>query len=933
MANIIGEPFRDYVCKQIKVRQKAHGTGTGGTLRTPEELTYLNSKTAWAKLASGIYIEGFRVGAGGKDEEINDGYAGVELAKNNVLFGGVSRLESGKLKQRGTYNDVNNIWDYFKGTYNVNANLDNNSVTGEFGLVPMPGITSVDVKCLNRGSIKKATVDIKCYSPEQFQILNLLYLRIGYTMLLEWGWAPYLDNNGQLVHDYTTIIENEFFNSANNHMSHLNFLKKINGYRAAKNGNYDALLCKVTNFTWTFSNDGSYDIQLSLISLGDVVESLKSNITPSYPMYQYINITYKLYNENGLITGRYPANPVNNNIAAYLFLNEISLSDIANPNGIDDETMADYDLCDIVNTLNGNRIDLAGWFVPPPPGGLYSVEPHLVISPLFSTKAEALNWIANSPYTAYTEISDFRSTNFDPFAGSSTQGEEYEFGSKLNYPPGSPNQAYFIEESGVFFNSYTVYVREYADPVNINITRDKKDVIYLNYNDQENDIDEINPDGYYMRLGHLLEYINNNVVPKIEQPGNLQNIIAIDYGQWSNYMYIFPYQISLDPRVCVFNPGEVIGPPTAEKKMFWTLPDWKKPEKGYGYIMNLYVSHNQIRKSIEDNLDDDNNLALFDFIESLCTELNKALGGVNNLEPVIDEEESILKIIDSSYNPNKKGDCYTLELYGYKGDTSNFVHDFEIKTEITNEFATMATIGSTAGGYVKGTENTMFSKWNKGLKDRYKEKLVPGDPLSRESGSAVEEPNKMYIDKIWNGGFSVWGCTEYDVENDVVRWDSLGLNSEIIDQNISIATEFYKYCHHEIQKNYNKEYSSPTNGFIPISLGITMEGLSGIKIYNQINVDTRFLPSDYLDSLKFIIKGVNHSIKEGNWDTNIETIVISQNETNNAIPQISGSILPGITPSPFPFVPSSSNSSFINTGSFGGFGGGSFGGGGATGTF
>ena len=57
-----------------------------------------------------------------------------------------------------------------------------------------------------------------------------------------------------------------------------------------------------------------------------------------------------------------------------------------------------------------------------------------------------------------------------------------------------------------------------------------------------------------------------------------------------------------------------------------------------------------------------------------------------------------------------------------------------------------------------------------------------------------------------------------------------------------------------------------------------MEGISGIKIYNAVNVDTRFLPSDYPDSLKFIIKGVNHSIKEGNWDTNIETVVIAQNE-------------------------------------------------------
>ena len=57
MANIIGEPFKNYVAKQINARQKAHGSGTDGTSRTPEQIAYLNSKTAWLKLASGIKID------------------------------------------------------------------------------------------------------------------------------------------------------------------------------------------------------------------------------------------------------------------------------------------------------------------------------------------------------------------------------------------------------------------------------------------------------------------------------------------------------------------------------------------------------------------------------------------------------------------------------------------------------------------------------------------------------------------------------------------------------------------------------------------------------------------------------------------------------------------------------------------------------------
>jgi len=865
MANIIGEPFHNYVANQITQRQKAHGSGTNGNPRTPDYYSYLNSKTAWVKLASGISIKPERIGEKGKDKNINDGYAWTELAKNYILFGGTSRLESGInsktniLKQRGTYNNVNNIWDYFKGAYNVNANLDDNSTTGEFGLVPMPGIISMEVKCLNRGSIKKATVNLKCYSPEQFQIINLLYLRIGYTMLLEWGWSPYLNNDGELVQDYTTIIENEFFNSANNNASHLSFLNKINGYRAAKNGNYDGLLCKVTNFTWTFAQDGSYDIQLSLISLGDVVESLKANITPSYPLFQFVNVAYALYNDKQEDEYILPT-PVNNTISAYLFIQKLLLDKENNPDGgIERSELYNVEACDVYCTIDGNRINLAGWFVPAPTDGSISLsEPFYETSEYFDTKREAIDWVKtinNGAYSGYPEVKT---------------RDELDNPNTLN--------AYVLEaleESNILFSTidYRAIVKSTPDPIPLPGQK-KTDVIYLNYNNGEDDIDEINDDGFYMRFGHLLKYVNDNVIPKIEN--SLTPIFTIDYGIWSNYMYIFPYQVSLDPRVCVVRGSELV----SKKDYFPTLNLWKRSDKGWAYPMNIYVSHNQINKSIQSNIDDNGNLAIFDFIQDICVELNKALGGVNNLEVIFDEEENILRIIDSSYNPKIKKNNYELELYGYNGSKSNFVHSFELKTEITNEFATMATVGSTAGGYVKGTENTMFSKWNKGLIDRFKEKLVPGDKLSRTSGSLVSEPNQMYTDKFWFGSYSAFGYTLLDVED----WDpfgpstSLGLNDEIIDQNIAIVTEFYKYCHSEIQTNYNKKYASPTTGFIPISLGVTMEGISGIKIYNAVNVDTRFLPSDYPDSLKFIIKGVNHSIKEGNWDTNIETVVIAQNE-------------------------------------------------------
>jgi hypothetical protein len=61
-----------------------------------------------------------------------------------------------------------------------------------------------------------------------------------------------------------------------------------------------------------------------------------------------------------------------------------------------------------------------------------------------------------------------------------------------------------------------------------------------------------------------------------------------------------------------------------------------------------------------------------------------------------------------------------------------------------------------------------------------------------------------------------------------------------------------------------------------------MDGLSGIKIYNEINAVTRFLPSNYPDNLRFIIKGVNHKLQNQDWETNIETVVIAQTDDINS---------------------------------------------------
>ncbi len=759
MPKIIGEHVPDYVAYQINKRQAVHGKTSA---RTQEEITYLNSKTAWIKLASGIALKDERLAKEKLATDANGktSYGWDTLAKDYVLFGGVARKSGRTLIQRGdNLGSKSGIYDSVTGAYNVNAE----GSSSEYGLHPMPGIISADIQCLNRGSIRKATVKIKCYTPEQFHIMDLLYLRIGYTMMLEWGHSMYLDNSGNLQKMGHTLIEaaDGFFAQTD----YYKMLPRIEGYRHDKFGNYDGLIAKVVNFSWSFAHDGSYDITLELISVGDVVESLKCNVVPPYELIKTIKKAYTDYvdSEGGPEEiGTSQDNPTNNIISAYLFQQKINLREM------------------------GVEVGLS-----------------------------LLNKDVTLTYS----------------------GGEVVLGATKIRPPGD--------------------------------TSAHNNVVYFAYNNGE-----LSDQGFYMRLGHLLEFIQKEIIPinnKTKKP-----LIYIDTYTGgtnmplTNRMYTMPYQVSLDPRVCIVNGRELVN----TKSFYNELDKWKIDGEDYAArTMNIYVNHGTINRLVSSNVDERGNFNLYEFLKSLCDELNKALGGINRLEPVVDEEKHTINIIDQTFSPKSPvGEKYGLELYGYNPsfNSSNFVRNMSLKTEITPDFATMATIGSTAGGYVKGTENTMFSKWNRGIVDRYKEQYTVKDKTPDEM---LEDVRKVYLEEFWKKRSAAFGL-KINGEND---GSSVTLDDNIIESNITNGTEFFKAVYAKMQIT-NPNYASPSAGFVPISLGVTMDGLSGFKIYNSLNVSTKFLPKNYGKNLHFIIKGVNHKLSNNDWETTLETVVIANND-------------------------------------------------------
>jgi len=125
---VIGGPFDKKVLKQLNLRSTIFSKKEG---RTDQDIEYLNSGTGWVKLTSSV-------NAGGSSA----------LANKYVFIGGT----------KGRFGDK---------TYS--------NFTSGLGFRPMPGITGVQIRAINRfGVLKEATITFNCWDVAQLQELELL---------------------------------------------------------------------------------------------------------------------------------------------------------------------------------------------------------------------------------------------------------------------------------------------------------------------------------------------------------------------------------------------------------------------------------------------------------------------------------------------------------------------------------------------------------------------------------------------------------------------------------------------------------------------------------------------------------------------------------------------------------------------------------------
>jgi len=272
--NILGQPFAPWVTKQINVRQQSLGYVNYDN----NDLLYQNNKTPWIRLASSVDIEQAEDGVLDKFNKIGisqNQVKGPVAARNFILQGGAMGIDSqGEFIK---YTGINTSNQFYNGAYGWGE-------TTERGFVPLPGVIDASLIYYSNGALSKGVINMKCYSRNQLALMDVLYMRPGYNLLLEFGWTSWLDNETREVTTFDTFQSPalEFMLGANaqgtdSNPSNFEIPRLIQAEREKTDGNYEGVFGKITNFNWSFESDGSYSCQTTITGMGGVIESLKIN--------------------------------------------------------------------------------------------------------------------------------------------------------------------------------------------------------------------------------------------------------------------------------------------------------------------------------------------------------------------------------------------------------------------------------------------------------------------------------------------------------------------------------------------------------------------------------------------------------------------------------------------------------------------------------
>jgi len=838
--SIFKSTFPPFVTRQLQARQ--YLLESDGDRATNRNLhLYTSAKSAWVRMISLVNYD-----------NPNAGFQGDQLARKYVLQAGTLYSNSEKDTNFTLRSGVGNA----RGSYAGNLGIRNGKAQRPLGIRPMPGITSVDI--VNKGafgSLRQATIKFKAWDKPQLDDLEVLFMRTGFWVTLEWGWSMYLDTSvpgenydkisdpGSLIvppsdlHRFTSEKQIQTFkdptlNPFDTNLTLEAIYESFAKFRHKFSGNYDGMLGKIENFTFELAQDGSYDCTTVLISIGDVLDTLKMN----RPRNTKSDFQTATEDAAAVAAANTAQTSFHNTMDKFIllepgqFIDQELGGDGKVPTPWNANTSVDY-----YNhyTLGGNnKLNSDG--ASKPQSGVAN-------NPSAGVNAQSANGITYIQFGWLIHIINVKNNLYDK------QGNKY-----LEIVIPLPTKE--DRNNGLCLASVDSIS---IDPVNV-LVHNPKATFATGL-----------PTGY--DLNEVFRADANKVA---NSPTGLLNAAL--------------GQVSPPPAVVPFLP--TIGSPHEY------LVEGEPEGHSLGYIGNIYVSVQRLQDIFQDMIKGENSnykgeVGIYTFLKKVLGEMSYALGSINDFD-ISPDENNVINIIDKNYceraKDSRKENKFQLNIQG----NNSVVRSFKIYSKIFQSQATEIAIAAQARDNLGGIYTATQRQFNQYLNNRiyydlttHEEKSTSKNaPPKLSQSQLVDQQKKKQAEQDKIDRQAQHSQYILDLAKDVLelrKWVQPFLKSASLPDSTTISTANTYLKSTLIEVNCDSNFRAP----IPLSLEVTVDGIGGIVIGQVFTVNTDTLPQDYArNALGFMVTALNSHIIGSDWVTTIGTkpILLNQDTLGSA---------------------------------------------------
>ncbi len=897
--SIFQESFQPYVDLQLKIREAIlkHGN-TRSRFGSPNLIIGKGDKSKKVKIKQGSFYTNtverqctVRMASGVDIDGSSD------TAKTFILEGGTTKKGGG---QRDGFMHGNRKGNAY-GSPEIFADAKD-----DFGIVPMPGIVDANIRTKSAyGSLREAQVNFVCHNRRQLEVLERLYMRPGFPLLVEWQWTPYVDNNGNIQKRVKSLSSNGgmFWNKT----STFNKMQdQIHKYKSQTGGNYDGFIGICKNFDFKATPAGGYECTTEIISTGEVIDGLKGK-----------RDGYKIQTENDTEAREL------DNFEFFLEAIKQYTINIDQFEEISDMYVSNYEVKnpDSDKVWNTNvelfkHFQLLATTIAPESAQIFEALTVKQLEGIKKKEGEAL-------------VEEYREDNgktIDPrdgklgirhtFHGRTDEGKKYE--SELKRIDSILNR--FIIKKGETISvqadieQVKVDDKEYGSPntyvrwdflanlINTHVLEEykpKENISEINWTQK------VKVPGFSEAYSYL-DYTTTLTSPEVKIPLK-QN----EKGEGTNH---FPLNnilgISLDPSKCLlphqinqFLKGEYLadgarwnGDTIISKGDAATAGPYSIGFTYFSveYLLKLYAS---MRYDSDGALN--NNFKFLNFLKRLWEEdVNNSCAGTHNFLIHHDKENtSSIRVIDLLFQSGTKPDGLGLQpedLYEFHiQDTNSIVRDFNFNSTIPSALSSTMAIVAQDPRSIGDVESVTANALNKNLTSRFsdfnnaydfteeniqarKDKEIDVIKTARKlffynanslTGAYNKTEKQLSKGETNNPDYSSvqQAMKNYKQLNDLVEW--LQTRYPLTNE----KKEEFKIDDKIMAGALRKNIKITKSAIIPLQFQCLLDGIGGVIIGNVFRVDKKRLPKGYQgDDIAFIVHAESQTITSGqDWTTEI----------------------------------------------------------------